>query len=63
MDDKVKQALDFIEEYTLPEKICDDFIRYHKNNKEHRSLGYVGDVTGNLSAAATFLNVATLSHG
>ena len=41
--------LDFIEEYNLPEKICDDFIRYHKNNKEHRSLGYVGDVTGEVN--------------
>ncbi len=41
--------LDFIEEYTLPEKICDDLIRYYKNNKEHKSLGYVGDVTGKLN--------------
>ena len=33
----------FIEKYKIPEKICDDFIEYHKTNKEYKNKGIVGD--------------------
>jgi len=36
--------MDFIEEYTVPTSLCDDFINYHKKNKEYKSLGHVGDM-------------------
>ena len=29
----------FIEEYKIPNVICDQFIRYHKKNKEYKSVG------------------------
>ena len=33
---------DFIEEYNVDSKICDKFIKYHKNNKEYKDIGRVG---------------------
>ena len=26
--------MDFMEEYTIPKKICDDFINYHKKSTD-----------------------------
>ena len=31
--------MDFMEEYTIPKKICDDFINYHKKNIEYKRSG------------------------
>ena len=30
---------DFMEEYTIPKKICDNFINYHKKNTEYKRSG------------------------
>ena len=32
----------FIEEYKIPLNLCDQFIEYHKNNNEYKSLGVSG---------------------
>jgi len=33
----------FIEEYKIPHVICDQFLNYHKKNKEYKGLGKVDD--------------------
>ena len=32
----------FIEEYKIPHVICDQFLNYHKKNKEYKTEGAIG---------------------
>ena len=34
----------FIETYKIPNDICENFIKYHKKNKEYKKPGVMGDV-------------------
>ena len=35
-------TFNFIEEYKIPEKICDDLITYYKKNTEYKNIGQTG---------------------
>ena len=38
----------FIEEYKIPKNICDNFISYHKKNKEYKRKGTIKNDVMNL---------------
>ena len=39
---KKKPPYNFIEEYRISPEICDEFITYHKNNREYKGIGTYG---------------------
>ena len=39
--------LTFIEKYKIDNELCNELIRYHKNNVEYKSYGYIVDKNGN----------------
>jgi len=53
-------TFNFIEQYKIPLSLCDKFIKYHKNNKEYKSIGKIGDGNVNInvkdSTDVTFFN-------
>ena len=38
--------MNFIEKYKINTKLCDQFIDYHKKNKEYKLNGFIGNETG-----------------